>query len=99
MLNFGGSIASLLGYFYVLLGIFSPVIIIALLAKRGNDLNDLAKILYVGQAIISAFVFLLSGLILIFQGWRLDPILAFSQFLLTVLIIYLIIKDILINWR
>jgi Ycf66 protein N-terminus len=99
MLNYGVTIATLLGYFYLLLGIFYPVTIIALLAKRGNELNDLAKILYVGQAIISAIVFLLSGLILIFQGWRLDPILAFSQFLLTVLIIYLISKDILINWR
>ncbi|MEH1890814.1 MAG: Ycf66 family protein [Nostoc sp.] len=40
---------------------------------------------------------LLCGLILIFQGWRLDPILQFEQLLSFLLIIYLIIKDIIIN--
>ena len=40
---------------------------------------------------------LLCGGILIFQGWRLDPILQFMQILLSILIIYLSIKDIVIN--
>ena len=37
------------------------------------------------------------GFILVFQGWRLDPILQFMQILLSILIIYLSIKDIVIN--
>jgi hypothetical protein len=39
----------------------------------------------------------LSGVILIFQGWRLDPILQFGQFLSFLIIIYFAIKDIVIN--
>ncbi|WP_442939864.1 Ycf66 family protein [Nostoc sp.] len=42
-------------------------------------------------------IILLCGFILTFQGWRLDPILQFGQFLSFLLIIYLIIKDIVIN--
>ncbi|MHC5774703.1 Ycf66 family protein [Nostoc sp.] len=34
---------------------------------------------------------------MLFQGWRLDPILQFEQFLLLLLILYLSIKDIVIN--
>ncbi|HYX13261.1 MAG TPA: Ycf66 family protein [Nostoc sp.] len=37
------------------------------------------------------------GIILFFQGWRLDPILQFEQFLLLLLIVYFTIKDIVIN--
>ncbi|MEH2370212.1 Ycf66 family protein [Nostoc sp.] len=40
---------------------------------------------------------LLSGVILYYQGWRLDPVLQFEQFLLLLLILYLSIKDIVIN--
>ncbi|WP_397333980.1 hypothetical protein [Nostoc sp. FACHB-152] len=31
------------------------------------------------------------------QGWRLDPVIQFQQFLLLLLIIYLSFKDIIIN--
>ncbi|MEH2080887.1 MAG: Ycf66 family protein [Nostoc sp.] len=39
----------------------------------------------------------LCGVFLTFQGWQLDPILQFGQLLLSLLIIYLLIKDIVIN--
>ncbi|MFB2977751.1 Ycf66 family protein [Microseira sp. BLCC-F43] len=70
-----------------------------MLAKRSNELNSLAKVLYIIQALVSPLVLLLCGLILIYQGWRLDAILVFSQFLLMVLIIYLAFKDIMLNFR
>ncbi|NEQ73694.1 MAG: hypothetical protein F6K23_11920 [Okeania sp. SIO2C9] len=38
---------------------------------------------------------LFCGFILLFQGWRLDPILSFAMFLLTSASIFLGIKDIL----
>ncbi|MDZ8238814.1 MAG: Ycf66 family protein [Nostoc sp. ChiQUE01a] len=47
--------------------------------------------------IFTPIVLLLCGGILFFQGWRLDPILQIQQFLLSLLIIYLTIKDIVIN--
>ncbi|MEH2161739.1 MAG: Ycf66 family protein [Nostoc sp.] len=40
---------------------------------------------------------LMCGIILFFQGWRLDPILQIERFLSLLLIIYFAIKDILIN--
>jgi Ycf66 protein N-terminus len=98
MLNIGTTFAAILGLIYLILGIFYPILTIVVLAKRSNELNSLAKVLYIIQAIASPIVLLLCGLILIYQGWRLDPILVFSQFLLMVLIIYLAFKDILLNF-
>ncbi|WP_370588556.1 Ycf66 family protein [aff. Roholtiella sp. LEGE 12411] len=54
-------------------------------------------VLYLIQVIFTPIILLLCGFILLFQGWRLDPILQFEQFLLLLLIIYLTIKDIVIN--
>ena len=41
---------------------------------------------------------LLCGGILIFQGWRLDPILSFAVFLLNIMSIFLLIKDFVFNF-
>ncbi|EDX71974.1 hypothetical protein MC7420_5118 [Coleofasciculus chthonoplastes PCC 7420] len=38
----------------------------------------------------------MTGFILLFQGWRLDPILQFSYVLLNFLVIYLGVKDIIL---
>jgi len=54
------------------------------------------KIIYIIQAIIAPFILFLTGFILIFQGWRLDPILQFGYFLLNFLVIYLGVKDIIL---
>ncbi|WP_347277136.1 Ycf66 family protein [Coleofasciculus sp. FACHB-712] len=40
---------------------------------------------------------LISGIILFLQGWRLDPVLQFGQFLLFLLILYMILKDIVLE--
>lgn len=71
MVNFGLNSASILGIF---------------LAVAGAGLYFLRSIrpeLSRDHDIFFAAVGLLCGLILIFQGWRLDPILQFGQFLLT----------------
>jgi Ycf66 protein N-terminus len=71
MVNFGLNSASVLGLF---------------LAVAGASLYFLRSVrpeLSRDQDIFFAAVGLLCGLILLFQGWRLDPILQFGQFLLT----------------
>lgn len=95
--NFGLNIASLLGILYVIFGIAYMIFMVFLLFRRVNRLSGGAFIIYLLQALLIPSVMLLTGFILIFQGWRLDPILQFSQVLLTVLIVYFSVKDILIN--
>ncbi|WP_199306177.1 Ycf66 family protein [Coleofasciculus sp. FACHB-T130] len=48
------------------------------------------------SAIIRSLL-LISGIILFLQGWRLDPVLQFGQFLLFLLILYMILKDIVLE--
>jgi len=71
MVNFGLNSASILGLFLAVGG--------ALLYFIRTIRPELSR----DYDIFFAAVGLLCGLILIFQGWRLDPILQFGQFLLT----------------
>ncbi|BAY19341.1 hypothetical protein NIES21_52020 [Anabaenopsis circularis NIES-21] len=95
--NFGLNVASLIGFMQIIFAVAYILAMIILLIQRARRLETLSLIIYVFQTIIIPIFLLTSGLILVFQGWRLDPILQFMQFLLTVLIIYLCIKDIVIN--
>jgi hypothetical protein len=70
MVNFGLNSASILGIFLAVAG--------ASLYFLRNVRPELAR----DHDIFFAAVGLLCGLILVFQGWRLDPILQFGQFLL-----------------
>lgn len=71
MVNFGLNSASILGIFLAVAG--------AGLYFMRSFRPELAR----DQDIFFAAVGLLCGFILLFQGWRLDPILQFGQFLLT----------------
>jgi hypothetical protein len=95
--NFGVNLAGLIGIIYLLWAIIYFILTVAWLSKRGTRLTGWALGLYIIQLIFPPIVMLLSGVILFFQGWRLDPILQFEQFLLLLLILYLTIKDIVIN--
>lgn len=86
MINYGFGLASLLGCFLALFGL--------LLLPLGLAFRRPFRIRNLFQDILLALVCLLEGFILIFQGWRLDPILQFGQILITVSVIYLVIKDI-----
>ena len=82
MVNFGLNSASILGIF---------------LAVAGAGLYFLRSIrpeLSRDHDIFFAAVGLLCGLILLFQGWRLDPILQFGQFLLTGATIFFAVETI-----
>ncbi|HLP88316.1 MAG TPA: Ycf66 family protein [Nostocaceae cyanobacterium] len=83
MLNFGLNSASVLAQ--VNLGLNSASILGIFLAVSGAALYFLRSVrpeLSRDQDIFFAAVGLLCGFILIFQGWRLDPILQFGQLLL-----------------
>ena len=69
MVNFGFNLASLLGIFLAVAG--------AGLYFLRNVRPELAR----DHDIFFAAVGLLSGFILIFQGWRYDPIMQFGQLL------------------
>jgi Ycf66 protein N-terminus len=95
--NFALNTASLLGLLYIILGISYMILMVILLFKRASSLNSITFVIYLLQALLIPSVMLLVGFILVFQGWRLDPILQFAQFLLTILIIYFGVKDLAIN--
>ncbi|MBW4571772.1 MAG: Ycf66 family protein [Tolypothrix carrinoi HA7290-LM1] len=86
-----------LGIIYVLLGAAYLILMVFFLVQRATRLTNWALSLYIIQAIFIPVLMLLCGLILIFQGWRLDPVLQFGQFLSFLIIIYFSIKDIVIN--
>ncbi|MHC5599327.1 MAG: Ycf66 family protein [Nostoc sp.] len=95
--NFGVNLAGLIGIIYLLWAIIYLILTVAWLAQRGTRLRGWALALYIIQLIFVPIIMLLSGAILFFQGWRLDPVLQFEQFLSLLLILYLSIKDIVIN--
>lgn len=93
MVNYGINSGSILGFFDLILAIAYLAISIALPLSRARELGNIAILLYVGQGIIAPASLLLVGFIHIFQGWRLDPILQFADFLVNLLLVYLGIKD------
>jgi len=96
MVNFGLNSATLLGLLNIFLSLAYVALSIALPIARREEMGITGKILYIIQAIIAPFILFLTGFILIFQGWRLDPILQFGYFLLNFLVIYLGVKDIIL---
>lgn len=96
MVNFGLNFASLLGLLDIFLALAYLALSIALPIARRRDIGVTGIVLYIIQGIIAPFFLLITGFILIFQGWRLDPLLQFSYFLLQFLVIYLGVKDIIL---
>ena len=97
LVNFGVNVAGLIGIIYLLGTIIYLILTVAWLSQRGTRLTGSALALYIIQLIFTPIIMLLCGVILLLQDWRLDPVLQFEQFLLLVLILYLSIKDIVIN--
>ena len=95
--NIGATPVTLIGFAYILLSVVYFFFMIAWLIPRFSRLNPSAITTYILQIIFIPIPILISGSILVFQGWRLDPILQFSNFLLFLVLMYLLIKDITIN--
>lgn len=85
-INLGTNLVSLSGSLLLLLGLL--LIPLGLMFRRPFQAANLV------QDIVLTLVFLICGLILSFQGWRYDPIMQFGQFLITLSVIYLVMKDI-----
>lgn len=95
--NIGTNPASLLGLIQIIFGLFYLIFAIVQLMRTRYRLSSSATIFYIIQLVLLPPLLLLSGLILLFQGWRLDPILQFQQLILSALVFYLSLKDIVIN--
>ena len=97
MINYGISLATLLGLLDVILAlaIFTLTLILVTQnasARRGSTIG-----LYITQVILVPLALLIAGAIFVFQGWRLEPTLLFAILCLHVIIIFLLLKDFLIN--
>jgi len=91
--NYGTSLALLLGILYVVLSVVYLTIMRISPTRGASGANSSANTRYVIQSVALPIFILLCGFILIFHGWRLDPILQFEQLLLFMVIVYLILKD------
>lgn len=94
--TFGQNPPSLLGIFYLLLSIAFLIFTIVWL-PRISKLNGSALKFYIQQSIFISILMLVCGWVFTFKTGCLNPNFQFAQFLLLLLINYLIIKDIVIN--
>ena len=95
--NLAINIAYFLGLLQIIFGLFYLILVVVQLVRNRNRISSLTTIFYIIQLVIIPTFLLLSGSILLLQGWRLDPILQFQQLILSALIFYLSIKDIMLN--
>ncbi len=95
--NIGANPGAVLGLFQTIFGLFYFVFLLFKLIRINNRLSNLALILYIVQLILLPLFLVLSGFILVFQGWRLDPLLQFQQIIISILLFYFSLKDILSN--
>lgn len=79
---------------FIILYLVSKDIIILNLISNNRMPESFGIILYILQTIATLIMLGLSLLIMLFQGWRVDSVLRFSALLQTLLIIYLVVKDI-----
>lgn len=95
MVNFGFNFASLIGVVSFVLGLlYFPISIAQLIVsirQSGSIMNIASRIALI---LVAPSCLMLYGVILIFQGWRYDPIMQFGTFLNELLLIYYVIKDI-----
>jgi len=81
-----GSSGMILGILYLVLSVFS-------VNWREQFIDRYGVILYLFQGVIAPVLIFFSGLIFLFHGWRLDPVLSYAAFLNYFLIIYFVVKD------
>lgn len=93
MVNVGLNFMSIIAIVDIALAIAYLITAILNAGVRSRLIGGLGIILYIIQGVMAIAILPVSGFILLFNGWRVDPILAFQQFLLHVLLIYLAFKD------
>jgi hypothetical protein len=93
MVNFGLNWMSILGIVDLALAIAYLVTAVLNAGMRSRLIGGLGITLYIIQGLMAIAILPIGGFILLFNGWRVDPILATQQFLLHILLIYLAFKD------
>ena len=92
--NIGTNPPSLLGIIQIVFGFFYVTFLIIKLKRIWNGISSLARMLYIIQLVFFPIFMLSSGLILMVNGWRLDPFLQFQQFILSAIVFYFGLKDV-----
>ncbi len=88
MVNVGLSAGSILGLINICLGTFYCIASIRQKSKSSvSSTNRIFNLIAVPLGLI------LSGVILFFNGWTLDPVLTAQQYLMTFLVIYFLLVD------
>lgn len=93
MVNLGLNVSASLGILQILISVITLILIRRFLTRRNQPLSEVSLILHSIQAILVILLLIPGGLVLLFQGWRLDPIVGFSQFLITISLVYMLVKD------
>jgi hypothetical protein len=98
MVNYGLNTASIIGILYILMPfpyfIWSISQLIVIIKTSNNAFKIAKKII---NLLVVPGSLILSGLILVFQGWRLDPILQFQQVLVLIIISTFIYSDLILD--
>ena len=96
--NIGTNFASLLGFIQIIFGLLYLILAIIKLVLIWNRISSLRRTSNIILLLITPTFLISSGLILLFQGWRLDPILQLQQFILSFLVFYFASKDIVVDF-
>lgn len=74
--------AALIGLFSLVLALLSFSAGFQIARQDNKKVKEYKKLLALIQSFVGVFVFAQAGIILTFQGWRLDPILLYAVFLI-----------------
>lgn len=96
-INTGANPVTQLGVAYIVFGLIYLILWVFWLNKNANRIDISIFLFHLIKIIIGTTAFEAYGLIMIYHGWRLDPYLQLSQFLLSLIVAYLILKDIVIT--
>ncbi|HHP7230396.1 MAG TPA: Ycf66 family protein [Xenococcaceae cyanobacterium] len=89
--EFGFNLVSLMGIFLILISLPYFAMFISqlfVLMKTSNNTSQIA--IKLSELLFIPTSLFVSGLILLYQGWRLDPILQFQQLLMIIISILLV---------
>jgi hypothetical protein len=86
-----GQFSTFLGLLNVVLAIVYAAFYFSLIVSQRRSVN--ATTFYILQFVFVPVSLLIAGVIIFFNGWRLDPLLQFAFFLLNALVIFLGAKE------
>lgn len=97
VVDVGFRLGTLIGLLYILLAFGYFIVMVITIARSSNN-SSKTTALYIIQSFVIPILLFLPGAILLWSGWRLEPSLEFAQILQAIAIIYLTLKDALVNF-